>query len=165
MVRIGIGFAASLVGFVCASWFYGTVGAMLEPYVTSRSVANILGFLIVFTAVLTLGALISMVMAKLFKIVGLSWLDRLGGAAFGFVRGVLVSVVILMAMVAFAPSRVQAAVTQSTISPYVLEASKVLAVVTPFELKDGFHRSYEEIRKFWNEGTKKKARKVPTEHT
>ena len=80
-VRIGIGFVASIAGIVLASWFYGTAAGWLAPYVTSPGVANFLGFLMVFAIVLSIGALVSGVLVRMFKLVGLSWLDRLLGDA------------------------------------------------------------------------------------
>src|SRR5215212_3192217 len=95
-IRIGIGFVAAVVGIVIASWFYGTAAGWLIPYVTSAGVANLLGFVLVFALVLSFGALVSTVLVRMFKLIGLSWLDRLLGGLFGFVRGLLICVALLM---------------------------------------------------------------------
>lgn len=78
-VRMGIGFAALIVGFFCASWFGGMVAGSLLPYVSSRAVAGIAGYLIVFFGVMIAGALLAALLARMLKIVGLSWADRLLG--------------------------------------------------------------------------------------
>ncbi|MEO8132247.1 MAG: CvpA family protein, partial [Bryobacteraceae bacterium] len=101
-IRIGIGFIATLAGIILASWFYGTAAGWLLPFVSSPGVANILGFLTVLAIVLTFGSLVSMLLVRMFKLVGLSWLDRFLGALFGIVRGLLVSVALLMIVLAFA---------------------------------------------------------------
>ncbi len=160
-IRIGIGFMAALIGIVLASWFYGTAAGWLIPYVGSPGAANFLGFLIVFAAVLAVGALVSLILTRIFKLVGLSWVDRLLGGIFGFVRGVLVSVVLLMIMLAFAPAKTHNAVVHSYSAPYVLESAQILSNVAPFELKDGFRRGYEEIKKAWKDTMKKKPRHLP----
>ncbi len=162
-IRIGIGFIAALVGIVMASWFYGTAAAWLLPYVISPGVANFLGFLTVLAIVLTIGSLVSMVLVRMFKLVGLSWLDRALGAIFGAVRGLLASVALLMIMLAFAPARTHNAVVDSYLAPYVMESANVLSAVTPFELKDGFRKGYEEIRKAWEATMKKKTKKLPAD--
>ena len=57
-------------------------------YVSSRAIANLIGFFVDLRgAVLMLGAIVGRILAKFFKWVGLSWLDRLLGGAFGLVRG------------------------------------------------------------------------------
>ncbi len=162
-IRIGIGFIAALVGIVMASWFYGTAAGWLIPYVTSPNVANFLGFLTVFAIVLTVGSLISTILVRMFKLVGLSWLDRFLGAVFGVVRGLLVSVALLMIMLAFAPSKTHNAVVDSYFAPYVMESANLLSAVTPFELKDGFRKGYEEIKKAWGDTIKRKAKKLPVD--
>ena len=162
-IRIGIGFIAALVGVVLASWFYGTAAGWLIPYVTSPAVANFLGFLTVLAIVLTFGSLVSMVLVRMFRLVGLSWLDRFLGGIFGAVRGLLVSVALLMIMLAFAPGKTHNAVVDSYLAPYVLESASLLSAVTPFELKDGFRKGYEEIRKAWDATIKKKTKKLPAD--
>jgi membrane protein required for colicin V production len=162
-VRIGIGFIAALVGIVLASWFYGTAAGWLTPYVSSPGIANFLGFLTIFALVLTFGALVSMLLVRLFKLVGLSWLDRLLGAVFGVVRGLLVSVALLMIMLAFAPTRTHNTVVDSYFAPYVMESANLLSAIAPFELKDGFRRGYVEIKKAWEDTMKRKPKKLPAD--
>jgi membrane protein required for colicin V production len=155
-IRIGIGFIALCVGIVLASWFYGTAAGWLVPYVTSPGVANFLGFLTVFAIVLTIGALISGILTRVFKLVGLSWLDRLLGGLLGCARGLLASVVLLMIMLAFAPTKTHNAVVDSYLAPYVMDSADLISRITPFELKNGFRKSYEEIKKAWADTMKKK---------
>lgn len=162
-IRIGVGFIAAAAGIVLASWFYGTAAAWLIPYVTSPGVANILGFLTVLAIVLTFGSLVGMLLVRMFKLVGLSWLDRLLGGLFGAVRGLLVSVALLMIMLAFAPARTHNAVVDSYFAPYVMESAHLLSAITPFELKDGFRKGYEEIKKAWDATIKKKTKKLPAD--
>jgi membrane protein required for colicin V production len=157
-IKIGIGFAAVVIGFVCASWTYGTVGASLEPYVGSKNVAKILGFLAVLAAIMILGALISALLGKLFRWVGLSWIDRLGGAAFGFARGMVISVVLVMILLAFSPAAIHESVGNSSIAPYVVETSRIVSKATPHEIKDGFREGYANVKIVWKQAMKKKPR-------
>ena len=71
----------------CGFWFYGIVAAYVLDYVSSRAIANLIGFFVIFAGVLVLGAIVGHILAKFFKWAGLSWFDRLLGGAFGFVRG------------------------------------------------------------------------------
>src|SRR5581483_11249896 len=82
-----IGLAAAVVGLLLAVWFYGTAASYLLPYVSSRAAANFAGFLLVFCAVIFLGALISLIVRKFLRLTGLSFFDRLLGAGFGILRG------------------------------------------------------------------------------
>ena len=148
-----IGIAATLIGLIAGIWCYGLAGAFLLPYVSSPQVANFIGFFIVFAGCVILGMLTSAVIRRFVKSVGLSWFDRLSGAAFGLIRGTLISVAVITAFVAFAPAvaadSAPAAVAQSRIAPYVVRAASYLVAIAPRELKDGFQTHYSQLKAFW----------------
>jgi membrane protein required for colicin V production len=145
-IRMGIGFAALIAGFLFGVWFYGPAGAWSEPYVKSETLANVIGFNLVFIGIIVAGALLAWVIQKIFRVVGLSWLDRLVGGAFGVVRGVLVLAIGTLIFTAFYPGKLPGAVYQSELAPYVLGTSRVLAEATPYEIKSGFERGYKDLK-------------------
>jgi membrane protein required for colicin V production len=165
MVRIGIGFAATIAAFLLASWFYGTAGRIFAGVVASDAIANFLGFLLVFAGVLGVGALVSFLIGKALKLVGLSWADRALGGLFGLVRAALICVVFLMLVMAFPLGKGRAAAAESALAPYVIETSKLLSAATPNEIREGFRTSYETIQKIWSDATRKKSRKINTEQS
>ena len=63
-----------------------------------ESVGTAVGFAIVFVVVLVAGALVQRVLAKLIRSTGIGGTDRLLGAFFGALRGILVTIVALIAM-------------------------------------------------------------------
>jgi membrane protein required for colicin V production len=145
-IRLGIGFVALIIGFIAATWFYGLAAEPLLPYVKTRMLANFLGFNLIFVGVLVAGSLLAALIARIFKLVGLSPVDRVLGGAFGFVRGSLVVIIATMCLMAFAPSSLPGAVETSTLAPYVIRSSRVLTAVAPFDLKDGFNRTFERVQ-------------------
>ena len=150
-----IGLVFSVVALFSGIWFYGSAGSFLLPYVSAPGVAHFCGFILVFLGVLLVGSLFSFVLSKVVKAVGLSWLDRLLGAAFGLVRGVIVSVAILTAIMAFAPGAKPGSppgsIVSSKVAPYVIDAARVLTAVAPKELKDEFAARYEQVKKIWQD--------------
>ncbi len=82
-----IGLAAALLGLILGTWFYGTAGSWLTPYVSSADVSNFLGFLLVFMGTIIAGAILGAIVSRMLRTVGLSWIDRALGAAFGIARG------------------------------------------------------------------------------
>lgn len=155
-VRMGIGLAALIVGFLGASWFGGIVEDSLMPYVHAKPVAALLGFLIVFFGVMMAGTLLGMLLSKMLKLVGLSPVDRALGGAFGVTRGAIVIVVVAMVVTAFAPKSLPRAVDDSTIAPYVFRASRVMTAMTPYEIREGFDRAYKDLRGLWEEAVRRK---------
>ncbi|MEK7403841.1 MAG: CvpA family protein [Acidobacteriota bacterium] len=164
------GFARSLIGFVAVIfglffglWFHGTVGAFFYEYVSSKELAHFIGFVILFFGILLLGALLAAMLAKALKWAQLSWLDRLAGGGFGLLRGALVGAAIVLAIMAFAPKPPPQSVANSRLAPYVVEAGDVLVAAAPFEVKQGFRRSYERIQQLWKETLDQRLRKPPEE--
>jgi membrane protein required for colicin V production len=147
--------ASALAALVLGIWFYGVAGSLIAPYVSSRGVANFLGFLAVFFSVLIAGSIVSFTVGKVMKMTGFSWLDRLMGAAFGFARGAVVAVALVMAFVTFAPGAHGASLPDSVIysrvAPYVVEAARVVTAVAPRELKDQFSKQYERAKQTWKD--------------
>ena len=49
----------------------------------------------------------------------------------------------------------------SRIAPYVVEASRMFAGVAPHELKEGFRRTYEQVKSAWGDALEKGMRHLP----
>jgi membrane protein required for colicin V production len=148
--RVGVGFAAMIVGMFGGFWFYGVVAAYVLDYVTSRPIANLIGFFVIFIGVLVVGAIVGRILAKFFKWVGLGWLDRLLGGAFGIVRGFVIAAAMVTVLLAFAPSPPPASVVDSKLLPYVINVSDVLAALTPHEIKDQFYATKDKVKAVWS---------------
>ena len=145
-----VGLVASLAALVLAMWFYGIVGSYVAPYVSSLGVANMIGFVLVVIAVLLFGALVGSIVSRFLRTIGLSFFDRLLGAGFGFLRGLLIAIALITAYIAFVPhgekDPTPDAVVHSRIAPWILEASRYFVAIAPMDLKVGFRKQYTDIR-------------------
>jgi membrane protein required for colicin V production len=149
--RVSIGFIAAILGVVFGFWFYGVPAGWVHRYVHSVAISNFIGFLLVFWAILAIGALFAKVTSKLFKWTGLSWLDRLLGGAFGMVRGALIAVVMIAVLLAFTPKPMPNWMVNSRVLPYATEASSAIAALAPNAIKNALRESIVELRRLWNE--------------
>jgi membrane protein required for colicin V production len=150
LTREVVGLASVVLALLLGIWFYGTAGALVAPYVNSHAVANLAGFFIVFVAVMLIGALVTRILGKFLRVTGLSIVDHALGAAFGFVRGALIAVALVMGIMAFSPEgRPPESVVNSRLAPYVAHASRVFASLAPHELREGFRRTYGEVKSAW----------------
>jgi membrane protein required for colicin V production len=165
LTREVIGLLSVVVGIFAGTWFYSVVGAYIEPHVSSRSTANFCGFAIVFAGVMLLGSLIGFTLSKMLRVTGLSFFDRLLGAVFGILRGVLMAAALVMALLAFAPGfRADTppdSVAHSRLAPLVIGAARIFVAAAPREMKDGFRRSYGQVKSYWEDALKKGIQKVP----
>ena len=147
--RAVIGFVATIVGLVLALWFYGSAGSLFMEFTSHSGVANVLGFIVVFAGTLGLGSLLGWLIARTLKKSGLGWVDHLLGAGIGLLRGIIVSIGIILVLSAFTRTPPPASVAQSQIAPYVMGAANVLAQVAPRELREGFDKTYEKVKQLW----------------
>jgi membrane protein required for colicin V production len=145
-----IGLATVVLAILLGIWFYGTAGSFLAPYLSSRALANFAGFLLVFCGVMLLGHLVSYVVGRFLKVTGLSIFDHLLGAVFGALRGILISVALIMAIMAFSQgAQPPSSVVNSCTAPYVVDAARGFAALAPHELKEGFRRTYDLVKAAW----------------
>jgi membrane protein required for colicin V production len=155
-----IGLISMIVALFCGLWFYGSAGALLLPYVSSKEIAYLCGFLIVFIGVLIAGAIIGCLFSRMVKAAGLGLFDRILGAGFGAVRGLLFAVALILAIVAFSPGASNAppgAVVHSRFAPYVIDTAHLFATLAPRELKENFRKHYGQVKSIWDEAVKKNA--------
>jgi len=143
-----ISLGATLWGVLMAIWFYDRVAPWFAPYVKTAAIAKLVAFLAILVAVLVLGAVVSSFAGRLVKKVGLRWFDRLLGAGFGLVRGVLVAWAVTLALVVFPPG--PGVVERSWLAPYMAYGARLLVSVAPEELRRGFQSGWEEARKIWS---------------
>lgn len=157
-----IGLVAVVAALLLGSWFYGAAGAFLEPYLNSPAAAHFAGFMIVFCGVLLLGAVIGAVVGKFLRITGLSIFDHILGAGFGLARGVLIAVALILGLMAFSPSgHPPASVVQSRTAPYVVDAARLVASIAPHEVREGFRKTYGQVKSVWEKSWDDGARKLP----
>jgi membrane protein required for colicin V production len=149
--RVSVGFAATVVGIFCGFWFYRIPGSFLADYLRSATAANLVGFFVVFALVVLAGGVVSKVLSRMFRWAGLSWLDRLLGAAFGFVRGALLAVAVATVVTAFAPKPPPRFIVDSQVMPYAGTAGNVFAALAPSELREGYHDTLGKLREIWRD--------------
>ena len=149
--------ASAITALIIAALNYERVAPLLAGITNSRGVALAAAFILLFAAVMVLGALVSLIARKLIRKVELQWFDRFLGGVFGLVRGLLIDCVVLLLMMAFAIQ--QGAIQRSTLAPYVTEGARVLALAMPHNMKGDFNAGFKKFRKALIE-TDKKAMEV-----
>jgi len=157
-----IGLISGVLALLLGIWFYGTVGFYLLPYASSRTLANAGGFAVVFCGVLLLGALASFVAGRFLAVTGLSVFDHLLGAGFGLLRGLVFAIAIIMGVMAFSRGeKPPEAIVQSRLAPYVVDAARAVVSMAPRDLREGFRRTYAQVKTAWNQALEKGVHKLP----
>ena len=148
-VRETLGLATVLAAALLAAWFYRGVATLFKDVVRTENLALFFGFSLIFVGTLVVGLLITWLITRFMKFAKLEWADRLLGAAFGLIRGWVIGAVLLLGLTAFEVQTER--LKNSELAPYFLPGSRVIAVLTPYELKAKFLVGYRVMERWWRE--------------
>jgi membrane protein required for colicin V production len=148
-VREVLGLITVLVAVLLAAWSYRGVGRLFKDVVRTENIALFFGFSLIFVMTLVAGFVVIWLITKFMKFAKLQWADRLLGAAFGFIRGWVISAAILLALTAFEIQTER--LKGSELAPYFLPGSRVIAVMTPYEMKAKFLVGYRALERWWRQ--------------
>jgi membrane protein required for colicin V production len=146
-IRELVGMGSVVLAFLLAAWFYTSAAAPFKDVVQTENLALFCGFSIIFLGTLVAGLLFAWIVSKFVKAAKLQWFDRFLGALFGFVRGWMVGGIIFFVLTAFHIQETR--VRESELAPYFLPASRLIAFLTPSEVKERFHVGYAAIEQWW----------------
>jgi membrane protein required for colicin V production len=122
-----------IAGILIASWNYGCLAEYLEHFIATPAVAEIVSYLLLVIGVMVLSALLGKALNRTAHAIGLGFFDRILGAIFGFGRGCLLGVAILMAIAAFIPHSTW--IENSQLSSYFLAGAHAVSFVVPYDLQ------------------------------
>jgi membrane protein required for colicin V production len=148
-IREGLGLATVLLAALIASWSSRGVAGLFKDVVRTENLALFLGFSIIFLAIVIAGFVAIWLITRFMKFAKLEWADRLLGAAFGLIRGWVIGAVLLLVLTAFEVQTER--VRNSELAPLFLPGSRLLAAMTPYELKAKFLVGYRATERWWRE--------------
>ena len=148
-VRVVFGLITVLIAILLASWLYRPASGLFKDVVRTENFALFLGFSLIFLGILVVGYTGIWLTTRFMKFAKLQWADRMLGAAFGFIRGWLIGSVLLLGLTAFEVQTER--LKNSGLAPYFLPGSRVIAILTPYELKAKFLVGYRAMERWWRE--------------
>jgi membrane protein required for colicin V production len=134
IIRVLLSLGGLIAGIIVASWNYETVGVALERGISSILICEVVAFLGIFILVVILFSFVAKALSKAIKAIGLGFVDRLLGAAFGLARGVLLGIAAMMVAAAFFPEAFW--LQNSALAPYFLSGVHAVSFVVPAHLQD-----------------------------
>lgn len=137
-----------LAGFYAAYTYYPDVAGLLQRWISNTAYLNILSFLILFSTVLILVSILGVIIKYILKIAFLGWIDRICGAGFGFVKGILIVSVVLMTLTAFLQKGAPI-VRDSLLAPHVTVVSENMAKIVSEDMKRAFTAKLDELKRNW----------------
>jgi membrane protein required for colicin V production len=137
--------AGLIAGLMVASWDYQRVLPWFSGWVHSAPLAEAFAFIAVALAVMLAAAIAGHLVRWSVRSVGLGWADRIGGAAFGLVKGCALVTVAVMTMAAFWPNSTW--LRESYLAPGFLSLAHSAAAVAPADLEVRIRRGVSELRR------------------
>jgi membrane protein required for colicin V production len=127
-----VSLVAWVAAFILAQWFAPDAAALLPMGKASEVVRYAAGFVLVFVATLFAGALIGFVISKLLSAVGLGAINRLLGALFGVLRGVVL-ILAATVLIGMTPWKTSSSWQESVGAHWATMALGILKPVLPQE--------------------------------
>jgi membrane protein required for colicin V production len=141
-------FLAVILGFFGASYGQSWAAGWLQGWVHQETLAQILGFALLFVLIALAVSLLGRLLSGVIRKGGLGWADRMGGAAFGFLKAILLIAIILLVLTAFLPPRSEL-LRESKVSPVALAVARGLSFLVPEKFQDLYQQKEKELKKYW----------------
>lgn len=141
-------FLSVILGFIGASYGYSPLAHWLGRWVTNETLVQILSFAVLFFLIALGIGLLGRILSRLVHKGGLAWADRMGGAAFGFLKAVLLIAIILLVLTAFLPPKSKI-LLESKLSPPALSIARGLSFLVPEKFHGLYSQKEKELKKYW----------------
>jgi len=139
------GLGGLIIGYVLAAWEYPRLAPWFGQFVNSTAIADAVAFLAIFSSVMVIAGMAAKITRWAMQEVGLRWVDRLLGGAFGLVRGVVLITIVVLAMTSFTPG--SASLRSSQLAPYFVLAGRGASWLAPADLRKRFRDGVVLLRK------------------
>lgn len=137
-------------GFYAAYSYYPRLAKPLSSWIANSGYLNIISFLILFIGVYLVVSFTGVVIKHLMNIAFLGWTDRVCGALFGSLKGLLILAVMVLMLTTFLPKNAMI-LRRSVVAQNMMQFSAAFVRVVPEDMKKGFRVKMKELKKAWQE--------------
>jgi membrane protein required for colicin V production len=131
LIREVVTLVAAIVGIVIAGALYDDLAADVLVFMDDEDAAEAISFLILVGAVYLFGQIIAILLSRTASLLMLGWADKIGGAAFGVIKGLIVVQALLIIFAAYPSLGLDDQIAGSELAPYFLEDVDFLLWVLP----------------------------------
>jgi membrane protein required for colicin V production len=137
-----------LTGYYAAYTYYDYPAKLLSQWLSNTGYINLLSFFIIFCLVFLIISILGVIIKYLLSISHLGWADRISGAVFGLIKGILIASILLLALTTFLPKGAPV-VKKSFLAPHVALISETMVKVVPKQMKQQFKIKFKELQTIW----------------
>ena len=136
LIREAVTLVAAVAGIIIAGLLYDNLAADVLVFMDDEDAAEAISFLILAGAVYLFGQIVAFMLSKMASLLMLGWANRVGGAFFGVLKGLLVVHALLIILAAYPSLGLDNTVAGSELAPYFLDDVDVLLWVLPDNFDD-----------------------------
>ena len=118
-VREAVSLAGWIAAFVIANMFVGEMATFLQQWIANVTGRYVAAYALLFVGMLLVAGIAGKLSAQVVKVTGLTLLDRLLGTVFGFVRGIIIVLVVVYVLRELAPPQNLLWLDESQLMPHV----------------------------------------------
>ena len=137
LIKAALSLAGIILGIYLASNFYENLAGILT-FISNEDIANIVAFIIILALVFIVAQVAAFFLRATIKALTLGWVDRVGGAVFGFVMGAIFISAVLATIVKFFGEGI---VTESALVAFLLDKFPIVLGLLPSQ--------FDSIREFF----------------
>lgn len=100
-IREMVTVVATILGIIIAGLFYQNLAEDVLVFIDNETLARILGFAIIFGAIVMAGQMVAMILKPTINLMQLGIFDQLAGAAFGFVKAIVFIQIFLILFITY----------------------------------------------------------------
>lgn len=136
LIREVVTLFAVFFGIIIAGALYNSLAKDVLVFFHNQDAARAIAFLILFGSVYLIGQISAYILKTGAALLMLGWVDRAGGAVFGFLKGIIVVQVLLIVFAAFPSLDMDGAVNDSTLGPFFVDDVSFVLQVMPGDFND-----------------------------
>lgn len=135
-------------GYYAAYTYYPYPAKLFSKYLSFTAYSEIASFLLIFCTVFLVISMLGVILKYLLSISYLGWADRISGASFGLIKGLLIAFVLFIAFTAFLPKD-SSVMKKSLLAPHLSYVPAKMIQIVNKDMKHQFMKQLEGLKKAW----------------
>ncbi|HRC62761.1 MAG: CvpA family protein [Dehalococcoidia bacterium] len=140
LIREVIPLASVILGAILASKFYDNLAADIDFIIDDEATRKFIAFVAIFVGIVVVGHIASVLLRTMATLLMLGPLDHVGGAVFGFLKGLLFVEILVFAATSFpVAGGVERAMNDSAFASFFVERLPLMKSLMPGEVKQALN--------------------------
>lgn len=149
----------SLAGVVLGIWlanaYHPQLAHFLKGFIPPGNHLPLIAFALIFLVVMVLCNVLGWLFKRFFQKIFLGWFDRILGACLAFIKGVVLSYLVIV-LVTFLSPQDSTLVTQSRLAPFIITSYQTMVGLIPPGFHEKLKKTFEKQKDSLQEAVKEK---------